>query len=359
MHPVVPGERPLSYRSLALTIDPGVDVGAAAVAAADREVRQRAIVGVGLAGEGGLTDAAKRLLEAGVKGVEKLRAGGASAALTPAEETGIEAVVHLVERPALLVQNDNFPMPPEKWKDLHTPHRNAIRKQLPSVGRIDIETEAGRRMNGTGFVVGNGLVLTNRHVVAYPGKPWMHFGAQSPSGKWKLIAARKPTIDFKMEHGVAGTRRFRVVGIAGVHDTYDAALLRVAGESEEDAKHPLPPPAKIGTGEPGEAARLYTTGYPAGDSTGATPKAVLDEVFGGVFEVKRLAPGQLMADFGEEGVFSHDCTTLGGNSGSCVVDLAAGRVVGLHFRGWYGKQNDAVSLWRLSGDEMFADVEFD
>ena len=41
-------------------------------------------------------------------------------------------------------------------------------------------------------------------------------------------------------------------------------------------------------------------------------------------------------------VFTHDATTLGGNSGSVVVDLATGNAVGLHFGGFEGDRNDGV-----------------
>ena len=36
------------------------------------------------------------------------------------------------------------------------------------------------------------------------------------------------------------------------------------------------------------------------------------------------------------GYFTHDCTTLGGNSGSVVLDLTTGEAVGLHFAGANG-----------------------
>ena len=39
---------------------------------------------------------------------------------------------------------------------------------------------------------------------------------------------------------------------------------------------------------------------------------------------------------------NHDATTLGGNSGSVVMDLATGQAVGLHFGGYEGDRNMAV-----------------
>jgi hypothetical protein len=53
-------------------------------------------------------------------------------------------------------------------------------------------------------------------------------------------------------------------------------------------------------------------------------------------------------------VMFHDASTLGGNSGSCVVDLDSNRVIGLHFAGRYMQYNEAVALWRLADDPLLA-----
>jgi V8-like Glu-specific endopeptidase len=53
-------------------------------------------------------------------------------------------------------------------------------------------------------------------------------------------------------------------------------------------------------------------------------------------------------------VLFHDASTLGGNSGSCVVDLDTGQVLGLHFGGQYMHYNVAVALWRLVDDPLLA-----
>jgi V8-like Glu-specific endopeptidase len=51
-------------------------------------------------------------------------------------------------------------------------------------------------------------------------------------------------------------------------------------------------------------------------------------------------------------VMFHDASTLGGNSGSCVVDLESNHVIGLHFGGEYMHYNAAVALWRLVDDPL-------
>ena len=43
-----------------------------------------------------------------------------------------------------------------------------------------------------------------------------------------------------------------------------------------------------------------------------------------------------------DGRLNHDATTLGGNSGSVVMDMATGQAVALHFGGFEGDRNMAV-----------------
>ena len=53
-----------------------------------------------------------------------------------------------------------------------------------------------------------------------------------------------------------------------------------------------------------------------------------------------------------EKLFKHDCSTLGGNSGSSVIDLETNQVIGLHFGGRYLQGNSAVALWELTNDRL-------
>ena len=46
-------------------------------------------------------------------------------------------------------------------------------------------------------------------------------------------------------------------------------------------------------------------------------------------------------------MLKHDCTSLGGNSGSPLIRLSDGKVVGLHFAGVYGVENSAVGVGTL------------
>jgi endonuclease G, mitochondrial len=83
--------------------------------------------------------------------------------------------------------------------------------------------------------------------------------------------------------------------------------------------------------------------------------------------VKRLQPGEIRgrmrtASFGKlVNAATHDCSTLGGNSGSAVLDLSSGAVLALHFGGSYREQNYAVPSFELARDSRVsqAGVRFD
>ncbi len=120
---------------------------------------------------------------------------------------------------------------------------------------------------------------------------------------------------------------------------------------------PLPPPISLFDGKLREKQTVAVIGYPAEDSrNGAADQS---RIFANIFDIKRLAPGEITG-VGDSFVFTHDCTTLGGNSGSVVVDVETGAAVGLHFAGEYLLDNYAVrastvreSLERLDRDVVF------
>jgi endonuclease G len=53
-------------------------------------------------------------------------------------------------------------------------------------------------------------------------------------------------------------------------------------------------------------------------------------------------------DKGDKWYFLHDATTLGGNSGSPVIDMTTGFAAGLHFQGEFKQANYAVSVKELA-----------
>ncbi|MFL5350834.1 MAG: trypsin-like serine peptidase [Hyalangium sp.] len=296
----------------------------------------------------------EQLLQAGTRGLRKLEQEGDAANLSDVELLGLEAVVLLVVRPALFVTGGDFVSPPAPWGALLDQQRASIRRIAPSVGRIEVSFGFGEsQMIGTGFLVAPDVVMTNRHVVK-------NF-SELDQGTWRFMGGMTPAIDYRAERGSTARASFQLVEILAVHDSLDLALVRVSSEATHG--HPAPGPLSL-TSMPSESLvgrNVYVIGYPASDNQGLTPPQVLRDIFGSVYQVKRLQPGKVLEVEAGQPIFTHDCSTLGGNSGSCVVDLETGRVIGLHFRGHYRHANYAVALWQLADDPMLksAGVRFD
>ncbi|MEM9761252.1 MAG: serine protease [Pseudomonadota bacterium] len=171
-----------------------------------------------------------------------------------------------------------------------------------------------------------------------------------------FISGRDSAIDFLRERGNRASQTFDVAQVVMIHPWWDMAMLKVPGLG---AMHPplaLDPKAAddlIGR-------EVAVIGYPAFDRR--NPADVQARVFDNVYAVKRLQPGKLRGRADVESfdrtqrVPTHDASTLGGNSGSCVVDLQSGHVVGLHFAGIYLKANFCVTASDLALDSRVIDT---
>jgi endonuclease G len=139
-----------------------------------------------------------------------------------------------------------------------------------------------------------------------------------------------------------------------IDDYWDLAVLRVEWGNQEPSGTPLPlagaPPRDL------KEQLVASVGYPALDRRRPESIPVQMQIFDGVFEKKRIAPGYTLGrdDFMSFGhkvkALQHDCSTLGGNSGSCVYSLDSQTVIGLHFAGIYLVANYAVPTWELSNN---------
>ena len=202
-------------------------------------------------------------------------------------------------------------------------------------------------------MVGDGLLMTNRHVAELFAKG---LGREALS----FIPGQSAAVDFLRERDRPDSLLFQVRSVAMVHPYWDMALLEVDGLASVT-------PLSLSTAPPGDLRErdVVVVGYPALDPRNAVD--VQNRIFDGVFNVKRLQPGKLrdvesIRSFGHavEAV-THDSSTLGGNSGSAVVDVKTGEVVGLHFAGIYLEANYAVPSHELALDPRMVDagVNFD
>jgi Trypsin-like peptidase domain len=302
----------------------------------------------------------KRLLEVGASALDTLRTEGPDVDLTPESQLGIEAIVS-VARPALLMQEGQFADPLPPWDDILGPYRESIKASSESVGRIGVRGLPQVPYAGTGFLVAEDVVMTNCHVARV-------FAQSGSEDDWSLRTGLEPNLDFRDDPDVKRTEPashtdLRINEVIGIHPTLDLALLRV---TPPDAGNGTAKPLSVMSEDPGPLVgrNLYVLGYPAPDRR--NNPMIQRSIFGDRYFVKRLQPGAVMppppgaairaepCSMGTEprDVVFHDASTLGGNSGSCVVDLDTGQAIGLHFGGQYMHYNVAVALWRLAHDPL-------
>lgn len=259
------------------------------------------------------------------------------------DASGLEAIILRFARPVHLIQKGTFRASPDGFADsdevtaVLEAGRAPLEVAIPSVGRVELRNH---RLGwvGTGWMVGAGLVVTNRHVA-------QEFAADTGEGfAFRVISGRltHALLDWRREYLQSEESRFRVTEVVWIEpdvSRFDAALLRIAETGEEG--QPRPPVIELmGEAEPtGVGQWIAVIGYPANDSR-ADP-ADRQRIFDGIYDHKRLAAGRLTA-VEPSGLVHHDATTLGGNSGSAVIDLATGKAVALHFDGLAGGQNRAV-----------------
>jgi len=251
-----------------------------------------------------------------------------------------EAIILEFGRPALLIKNDTFEIPnSDIWKARLYPTKSKVEKAIKSVGRIELLDHPSYEWVGTGWMITENIIVTNRHVALEfaekRGKSFVF--SLNPGGK--AIRAR---IDFKEEYkqnAVFETELEKVLFIEKMGGKYpDLAFLQLKKTNQ------LPSPISLSTSKRSNGDLVAVIGYPARDHRSDFDAMV--KVFGDIYDVKRLAPGTVTS-FGEDLIFTHDCSTLGGNSGSAVVDIATGDAVGLHFGGKFQKANYAVKTTAL------------
>lgn len=250
------------------------------------------------------------------------------------DEPGLEKIVRATGRPVLTVRKGTFDPPTtERWRRSLEGARKALEQAILSVGRVELHGDPDYQWAGTAWVVGDGLIITNRHVCEI-------FARRDGS---RLVFRRKggggtvsASIDFQREHESDAAFVIPIDGIAYLapdsDDAPDVALLRLAPGVK------APPRIDLCAAEAGEGREVAVIGYPAYDYD---EDHKLQEDLFAFYDVKRLAPGEVMG-IGSSIALEHDCSTLGGNSGSVVLDLKTGDALGLHYAGRSGKANYAV-----------------
>jgi endonuclease G len=257
-----------------------------------------------------------------------------------------EAIILRIIRPPLLVRNGTFVAPldpvPEVKKIIDKLKRARIDPVIARTARVELGNVPRVPYVGTGWIVEKkgptkAIMVTNRHVA-------QEFAADDGRGGYFFRTLPnyrdyEVNVDFLEEHGVSGARQARVgkVVFKAGDNAPDIALLEVEDEILRDLD-----PVPFSTGKLKEGAPIGVVGYPAYDSR-SDPDDVA-AYFGDIFDVKRFSFGDVDSVAADRPEFTHDATTLGGNSGSVVFDRETGKAVGLHFAGDYRVANYAVPV---------------
>ena len=220
----------------------------------------------------------------------------------------------------------------EVWKERLSESESQLVKAIQAVGRIEV---VGHSLDwlGTGWLVGPDIIVTNRHVAAEFGQSSGDaFVYRQSLGGGDMSAS----VDFLEELDSADSRSFGIKEILHIEPSSgpDLAFLRVEPSRALQLAQPITLAAQTK-----ENDSVAVIGYPARDSR-IPDQALMDQIFGQVYNKKRLAPGRLTRL--EPTTIRHDCSTLGGSSGSVVVSLDTGEAVGLHFAGRFLEANFAV-----------------
>ena len=206
-----------------------------------------------------------------------------------------------------------------------TAFRQRLRPLLYSVGRIDLHD--GTKI-ATGFLVSDDLLATNRHVLdrislgvneLEEGQAVVHFGQE-----WKTRTRPEDATPVS------------ILSCAAVHPRLDIALLKVTPQKDRPPFVVSEKPVAIGDA-------VAALGYPMRDDE--RNPIFIQSIFAPAFGVKRASPGEVIGF--REDLLLHDCSTLGGNSGSPVLALDNANVVGIHQSGFFMYQNEAVSGQQL------------
>lgn len=230
------------------------------------------------------------------------------------------------------------------WDKITANQRALIEVTAQSVGRLDL----GGRPLGSGFLVAEDLVMTNRHVLE-------QLPRNSASGHLDVL-----DLTIRFEEGKAA---FAVERMVDPHEVTslkvdpclepDCALIKLVRARGQSLPHPLG--MEDNRSHVQKNRTVYLIGFPSQPPPGEERFSVLSQLYGMEFGSKTYCPGEISEALGAiapdklRTIFAHDCTTLAGCSGAPIVDLGDGstQVVGIHFGGQKRVNNYAHSLAAL------------
>ena len=264
----------------------------------------------------------------------------------PRPQRTLETIVMESGRPAIPIKADR-PSYADAFIDDASKHvidelkraEPLINPLIPLIGRIDVSNYpiSGVSYVGTGWQIEPNVIVTNRHVAQLIAK---HDGRKFVFIRGAFGNPLEVSVDYKHELQTTTQDSVTIEEVIWIEENTskaDIAFLKIADRS--DGNHQNKIELADVDASPGDPVAVI--GYPARGQRDAIPnQQLMDQIYRGVYDIKRIAPG--MMDDNSQGWATHDCTTLGGKSGSPVVDLKTGKAVALHFAGLYMIENYAV-----------------
>lgn len=240
----------------------------------------------------------------------RLQAGLAATAggIEDAQALMTETIVLRKGRPVLAIVNDEAKLDfrdaeSEVWRQRLLDARAGLARAARAVGRIEVTRHPSFDWLGTGWLVAPETIVTNRHVAK-------EFGRQSGDKfLFRMGLGQMPmtaSIDFLEEAERQERQEFRLRAILHIEDDDGPDLAFLAIEPSRTA---LAEALTLATGAVVTGQQVAVIGYPARDSR-ILDQNLMTEIFGDVYDKKRLAPGEIMS--AEDNSVEHDCSTLGG-----------------------------------------------
>jgi endonuclease G len=245
-----------------------------------------------------------------------------------------EAIILRTGRPVLEIFQDEAELKftdPESeiWRDRLKAASAQLMPAIRAVGRIEIRNGMTSYWVGTGWLLKPDIIVTNSHVASL---------FTSYARELVFQPGLNASIDFLEENRRSSDeltfalRRPLYVEDLTRKGSADLAFFQLDRIDQVE-------PIRLSGVEARPGNLVAVIGYPARNYL-AGDQALVEQLFGDIFDKKRLAPGQITGF--DSARILHDCTTSGGNSGSVLFDFNAGEAVGLHAAGRPFEANFAV-----------------
>ena len=229
--------------------------------------------------------------------------------------------------------------------------------RISTYDRLESEPHKLRQVVGSAVAIGPNHIVTNKHVIL---SSRIGYESLTGAGEIQLYSSIFGRISFPVEYNRCDPDALDIQSVVDIeaieftHPTLDFVIARVSSDLPSYIEFPSERDHVVGD-------RIAVIGYTTrpGDADTFLSPVQLDDVFrapdGRIpFPVQRVAEGfSIVNDGVENGYFRYDATTWGGNSGSIVIDLTTGKVLGLHARGLQSSDqgtgyNEAISSEQLA-----------